>query len=372
MLETRRSILRDFGFAPDVADRLLGALTRPLPATCPDARRVSLGNELFVPDWIACCLDASTRGAVAALQDVLFQLNFPVAGGVSGTPEYQALALAGSTSLAEVRHSLSLGPATWEKPDALRVFMHETGAGLLPVIAAGCRADFVTLVRALGHRNEPAPVPASMGSNFLNGLTNRRRYLLVREALATGVLSPAMRDPSLWKDRLLLLSPGPYSGVAASEMGLADAVWIARSTAIRLHHESCHYAVRRLFPALKFGIQDELVADFAGLTGATGQFRADEFLRFMGLENFPAYRAGGRFENYHADITSDPATAEALRGLLVNAARHVERFFSHWDAARFATLGLQAQIALTHVPLEVLASETHAAPALADALGTPA
>jgi hypothetical protein len=359
----RRQALASLGFSAGVIDSLIGELSRPLPDACPHPATAALGNELFVPDWIECCLDAHRRGALAALQDRIFELSFPIAGGISGTPEYQSLALAGHRSLEEVRAALAFDGPAWESPASLRVFLHDTGAGLLPVIQAGARADFVTLVRAIGHRNEPVVIPASMGSNFVNGYVNRRRYLRVREALAAGLLAPESRDPQLWKDKFLLLASGPYSGVFAESTGLTPAEWIDRSTLLRLHHESCHYLVRRLFPKLVFGIQDELVADFAGLMAATGGFRAADFLLFMGLERFPEVRAGGRMANYHRKLTADPELGRAVALLLVEAARNLERYFAAWDDARCHRERLHILAVLTYLPLETLAAP-HAAAAL--------
>lgn len=352
----RQAVLRHFGFSPRVVERLMEGLARDVPPVCPDPALVVPGNELFVPDWIACCLDARRRGAVPALRDVLFELNFPIAGGVSGTLEYQSLALAGGSGLEDVRKSLTLPGPEWEAPERMRVFMHDTGAGLLPVIHAAARADFVTLVRAIVHRNEPAPVPASMGSSFINGYNNRTRYLRVREALAAGVMKPEARNPQLWKDRLLLLASGPYSGVGADKMGLEPDEWVERSTTLRLHHESCHYVVRRLFPKLKFGLQDELIADFAGLMGATGEFRAKDFLLFMGLERYPEYRPGGRLENYPRECGGDAETLNAAGRLLVEAAESLERFFASWDPLRFIVEKARVLAVLTFLPLEALAA----------------
>jgi len=43
---------------------------------------------------------------------------------------------------------------------------------------------------------------------------------------------------------------------------------------------------------------------------ATGTYRRDWLLRFVGLENYPAYREGGRLENY---LGSPPLAAGAFK-----------------------------------------------------------
>lgn len=355
MSAAKHHALRSFGFASEVEERLIAALARPLPEACPDPREAALENELFVPDWIECCLEARRAGPAAALRNMLWELNFPVAPGISKTPEYANPALAGNGAGERAFASTKEGVA-WQAPERLRVFMHDSGAGLLPVIHAAEREDFVTLIRALVHRNEPAAVPASMGASFLNGYHNRQRHVRALEAAEQGLLPRAACQPSLWKDRLLLLTHGLYSGVPAVALGRTDAEWMERSTRLRLAHESCHYAVRRLFPRLKFGLQDELAADFAGLMEADGVFRAEAFLLFMGLEKFPAYRPGGRLENYGKGLAADPAMLHALGAVLAAAARQVEAFFAGWPPERYARHKLAVWAALTFVPLEHLAS----------------
>jgi hypothetical protein len=45
-------------------------------------------------------------------------------------------------------------------------------------------------------------------------------------------------------------------------------------------------------------LKDELIADTMGIVEAFGEYRRDLFLQFMGLENYPDYRWGGRLQNY--------------------------------------------------------------------------
>ena len=84
----------------------------------------------------------------------------------------------------------------------------------------------------------------------------------------------------------------------AADLGLAEAEWREMSLVIRREHECAHYFTRRLFGSMRNNLLDELIADYAGLVAATGRFRADWFLRFIGLEEFPRYRPGGRLDLY--------------------------------------------------------------------------
>ncbi|MGI8604512.1 MAG: DUF7005 family protein [Verrucomicrobiales bacterium] len=355
-LTRRRSILESFGFSRAAIEILLTVLQRDVPAVRPAVERSLLGAEIFIPEWIEVVVKAGKEGALEALREIIFELNFPIAEGTSATPAYQELALAGGRNLADVRDRLPPEGPQWEKPAAMRLSLHDSGGGLIPVLQTGSRADFETLVRAIIHHNEPKPVPASMGSVFINGYPNRRRYLLVRKALAEGVLPAEKRDPQLWRDKFIIISTGPYSGVDAESLGLTVEKWRDLSVAIRIDHECTHYLARRLFPRLKFGLQDELVADFAGLMSATGLFPAQMFLTFMGLENFPDYRTGGRFENYQKELGVSSDAFHAVGRLLVEASRHLERSFADWSAARWDSDRGTVIAALTHASLEELAA----------------
>jgi AraC-like DNA-binding protein len=98
-------------------------------------------------------------------------------------------------------------------------------------------------------------------------------------------------------------------------MGLDEQEWLQLSLIIRLEHECIHYLTSRLFNLMRNNLLDELIADYGGIVAACGYYRADWFLRFLGLESFPDYRAGGRLENYHHAITlSDVAKAVGYSG----------------------------------------------------------
>ena len=352
----RRHVLESFGFSRPTCEMLLTVLHRDVPALLPPIDRAMLGSEIFVPDWMTVAESSRERGVLPALGEVVFELNFPIVEGTSATPLYQELALAGGKSLDDVRDRLPGDGPKWEHPGDLKLFMHDTGAGLIPIVLTGGRADFVTLIQAIIHHNEPKPVPASMGSVFINGYPNRRRYVQVRRGLAAGVLAAEMRDPQLWRDKFIVISPGPYSGVPAEKIGFASEGWRDISIGIRVDHECTHYLARRLFPRLKFGLQDELIADFVGLMSAIGRFSANVFLNFMGLENFPDYRKGGRFENYQKELQVSPEAFQAVGRLLVEGARRLEEQFAGWSPARWDSEKVRVVAALTHASIEELAA----------------
>jgi hypothetical protein len=122
------------------------------------------------------------------------------------------------------------------------------------------------------------------------------------------------------------LSDGPYSGVSAESLGLNSATWRDLSFQIRLAHECAHYFTKRAFVAMRKHLHDELLADYAGLVAGIGRFRADWFLRFMGLEAYPAYRRGARLENYVPDEWLDSAEFPPTAAALHTAAHTLEQF----------------------------------------------
>ncbi|HEX2225086.1 MAG TPA: hypothetical protein VHN15_12865, partial [Thermoanaerobaculia bacterium] len=55
-----------------------------------------------------------------------------------------------------------------------------------------------------------------------------------------------------------------------------------------------------------------------------GRFRADWFLRFMGLEDPSGYRPGGRLENYREKPPLSDGAFAVLQSLVRSAARNLE------------------------------------------------
>lgn len=296
-------------FAPD--ERVASA-TFPLP------------DEPFVAAWTAYAAEAEQVGAWPALRRRLVQLRFPVAAGMGDTPEYRAATRRGV--FPERGEGVSL-----RDPDGVTLRLHPTPAGRIPVVVAAERADFVTLVRAFTRRNEPDPVPDSMGACIVGGYNNWDRVHALRRAWERE--HPGAPDGGwqehfrtliprreLYQDRFILLSSGGYSATSAADLGLDEDAWRRTSLVIRLEHECAHYFTRRVLGSMRNALHDELLADYAGIRLAAGSFRKDWFLRFMGLERFPAFRAGGRLENYRGDPPLSDAAFDLLQAIVVRAA----------------------------------------------------
>jgi hypothetical protein len=294
----------------------------------------------------------------------LVQLHFPIAPGVSASEAYRAATRRGVLP--------DGGPADgvrFSRPDLLRLFLHPTPAGRVPVVVAGARDDVVALVRALTRRNEPEPVPAAVGACMVAGYTNWDRVAAHRREWTaanphddgTGWDAEYRRvaaDPARHQDRFILLSAGPYSAVPASALGLGDDAWLGLSLTIRLEHECAHYFTKRALGAMRSALLDELIADYAGIVAGVGEFRAPWLLRFMGLAAFPESRPGGRLESYRGTPPLGDGAFRVLQCALVAAAANLERFDRRCGAAlRARPFGtVRAIRALARVGIEAAAA----------------
>ncbi len=288
-------------------------------------------DEPFVEKWRRYATVARQIGAFACLQQKLVQLRFPIREGISQTEAYRQATRRGILP-ADGAEALTL-----EEPARLRIVIHPTAAGHIPLLITDHRADFEALVRALVRRNEPVPVPASMGACMVAGYNNWDRVRAYRQdwEARTGRDSEhewaqefrrLIPQKERYQDRFILLSDGPYSAVPAAALDLDEADWRHRSLIIRREHECAHYFTRRVLGSMRNNALDELIADYMGITAAAGRFRADWFLRFMGLEDFPAYRPGGRLENYRGTPPLSDSAFRVLQALVVEAAHTLERF----------------------------------------------
>jgi hypothetical protein len=291
-----------------------------------------LPDEPFVAAWTRYVEEAGRIGVWACLRDRLVQLRFPIEPGVSESPAYRAATRRGVWPAPESR-GLELA-----RPEELRLFLAETPVGRVPVILATTREDFVALVRALGHKNEPWAIPDAVGATIIGGFNNWDRIASLRRAWeASEVLSPGgaplewaarwreiVREPGLYQDRFIVLGSGPYSGAAAADVGLGEAEWTRSSIAIRLEHECTHHFTRRVLGSMRNRLADELIADYMGIVAATGSFRVDWLLRFLGLERHPVYRPGGRLEAYRGDLAQGGGSFRILCAAVERCARNLE------------------------------------------------
>ncbi|MFB2982825.1 hypothetical protein [Microseira sp. BLCC-F43] len=321
-----------------------------------------LAPETHVSAWEEYAVAAKEIGAFEVLKQRLVQLQFPIQEGISQTSSYRVATRRGvpTDSIAEAT-GLVLN-----QPEKVQLFIHQSLAGSIPVLLAGNRENFVSLVQALTMRNEPLPVPASMGACIVSGFNNWDRIRQYRQKWEA--TNPGNCDENSWKeefqklipqkqlyqDRFIILSDGVYSGVSAKDMGLDEYQWQQLSPIIRLEHECTHYFTYRVFNSMRNNIFDELIADYMGIVAACGYYRADWFLRFLGLESFPNYREGGRLQNYRGEPTLSDSAFKILQALVNAAAENLSRFDSQYSGLQ----PYEVHLRLCSGPLKGAATQT--------------
>lgn len=332
----RLQFLVSLGASSETATELLQYLDRRIDAARSSAiASFPLPPEPHVERWHEYAADAADIGVFAALRERLVQLRYPICDGISQSEAYRAATRRGIATDGMPEAS----GLTLSRPDQLQLVIHDSLAGPIPVLITRDRTDFVALLQALAHRNEPVVIPDSLGAMMIAGYNNwdRVRQLRLRweaehphdvlgDGWAREFQERIVPNKELYQDRFILLSDGPYSGVLASDLRLGDDEWRRLSVTIRLEHECTHYFTRRVFGSMQNHVLDELIADYRGIVAATGRFRADWFLRFMGLEDYPRCRPSGRLGYYRGDPPLSNEAFRVLQILVKCAAENVERF----------------------------------------------
>jgi len=326
--------------------------------------RLPLASEPHVEAWEGYASDACREGVFQVLARVLVQLHFPISEGLSQTEGYRAATLRGQP-VWQIREASGLRLA---ESDRLELQLHRSYAGPIPVIMVRNPDDFRLLVQALTMRNEPGLVPDSMGACIVAGYNNWDRIGRLREAWeeanpgSNGELEWKVEfrrlipQKELYQDRFIILSDNPYSGVPGSKLGISTEEWRTLSLRIRLEHECAHYLTRRLLSRMKNNILDELIADYCGIVAAAGEYRAKWFLTFLGLEDFPEYREGGRLQNYRGEPPLSDGAFRVLQRLVKAAAENLEEFHGrHTPGSCDKQIAMRVAFALTRLTMEELA-----------------
>lgn len=323
-----------------------------------------LANEPHIEVWREYVASAQSQGAFSALANALVQLRFPIQAGISTREDYRRATRKGEFPTQTMTELVLI------EPEQLQIFIYPTLAGEIPVIVLGNRADFVALLQALTKRNEPVDIPDSMGACIVSGYNNWDRVKRYRQHWESQypdhcseqdwleAFADLVPQKARYQDRFILLSRGPYSNVPATQLGLDEDEWLRLSLVIRREHESIHYATRRCFQSMRNNALDELIADYFGILAANEEYRADWFLQFIGLEQFPTYRESGRLHLYLGDPPLSAGAFTVLTSLVKQAAANLEQFDRTYlqrhrtIAGKIATL-----LALVSLTLEELASD---------------
>ncbi|MBC7882207.1 MAG: hypothetical protein H7Y37_12845 [Anaerolineae bacterium] len=320
-----------------------------------------LPAEPHLSIWKSYREEAEQTSVFAVLKRYFIQFQFPILSGISSEVSYRA-AVSQGVWPQEGRWPQGL---MLEQPEVLKLLIHPSLAGEIPVLIAPHRRDFVSLVQALTRYNEPTTVPNSMGACMVAGFNNWDRIWRMHHAWCElpgenetwkQVWHQILPHKELYQDCFILLSEGSYSGIPAEALDLQPEDWLATSATIRLEHECTHYFTRRLFGSMRNNLFDEFLADYMGILSVSGRYRANWFLQFVGLAEFPAYRLGGRLENYRGKPSlSDPAFA-ILQALVFDAAHNLEYIEDH-DRHTRKLPAFEKLLALSLLTIEELASQ---------------
>ncbi len=330
---SKYDILREYTTSSSIIDELCAYTENKFVNQTEDviAESINATDEPSLSIWEDYLKQSKEIGIFPALQQNLVQLQFPIRKNISQTTEYRASTLKGIMP----DRKIAKGGLGLNEIDALDFFIYESFAGKIPVIVTSNNEDFVSLIRALTYRNEPVKIPESMGAAMIKGLNNWDRiHRLKAEWVKKNPIGNwndefqrnVLPNRNLYQEKLIILSKKPYSGPAAKPKGVSDKIWLEYSMKIRLEHECTHLHTLKTYGSMNNNMFDELISDYMGITKVLGKFNSDWFLQFVGLENYPKYREGGRLQNY---VNKPKLSKEAiiiLRTLVRNAAMNLEFF----------------------------------------------
>lgn len=340
----RRSVLSGLGISEAVREELIeynknifnfpdkGTIILPLP------------DEAFVPFWSEYSRIVEKAHSFMELRDRLVELNFPVMPGTGKTPGYKAALEKGFEAVSRsVEDGLVL-----EAPDKIKIYLHQTAAGKIPVISISERNDFKSVVSALTCRNEPIEIPGSVGAFAVSGYRNTERL-----AKVSGSLPLRMIPKELYQDKFIIVSRGFYSGIEPVETGMTEAEWIEKSMKIRIEHEAAHYVMERLFGSMRKRLLDEIIADYMGITAVEKSYGARLFLKFMGIDRASSSKTGEARIEYYRGALGDEAFS-TLKKLAELASLNIETFDA--EMRNHVRTRFHFMLALSRLSVEELAS----------------
>lgn len=313
----------------EISEYTENKFTTALAGKCLD--RLPLPDEPYVAVWNEYLSKTKEHGVFNTLKAQIVQFQFPILEYISQQNAYKLATRRGITP----REIWADSGLELKDIESLSLRIHHSAAGGIPVLVTANDDDFCTLVQALSYKNEPVIIPKSMGAAMITGLNNWDRIATYkRRWLNTNPLgrwdaefaNNVLPNRSIYQDKLIVLSRKPYSGVLGSDLAIEENQWLAHSLAIRLEHECTHFFTLRYFGHMANNMHDELVADYMGINKVLGKFKAEWFLKFVGLEDYPQYRVGARFENYVDRSRISPKAFQVLATIVFRAAANVEKF----------------------------------------------
>ena len=180
----------------------------------------------------------------------------------------------------------------------------ESGFGVVRCIYMYDRRDFEKIVRCMAHKCQPVIIPKTMGSIVILGVTNWRKIQehkkMYEESGGKEWKKEFEKFTSIkdnYKESLIIISDGPYSGVNLEGTAMDEIDWCAISKRIRKFHELTHFFCLKKYHHFKEEIFDEILADSMGFLFALDFYHKELALRCLGISK-ERYLQGGRLENY--------------------------------------------------------------------------
>lgn len=295
-----------------------------------DKRFSSFIDDPSIKSWEDYCKESIEQSTFQVLKKCYPQLNFPITEGVNKTQPYVDAVLKGKIGYINLENNLELN-----NPEGIEISIYESIAGKVPVIKIPDNQDFIQIIQCLLHKNNPTFVPLSMGACLINGINNWDRLHTLQhnwivnnptgnwnEEFSKNVLS----NPTLFKDKIVILSTKPYSNVPANILGFSEDIWKTYSYSIRLEHECTHLYTLKKYGFATNNLHDELIADYIGISKTIGIYNKEWMLTFMGLEDYPKYRKGARLENYLGNSDLSFNSFEKLTTIIKNAIENIAYF----------------------------------------------
>jgi hypothetical protein len=210
--------------------------------------------------------------------------------------------------------------------------------GVVTVFFLFEREDFERFIQKIAYKCEPKTIPKSMGAINISGLNN---WVKIRNGFQDNSYeSPQKKDsqdnccdnlPNYdirnkqadflsnkenYKDSIIVLSHGYYSGLDYTYTEYTANQWIQKSFTIRKYHELTHFICRKKYLEFKDTLFDEIFADCIGIIFALGYY--DDILakRFLGIEG-ESYKQGMRLESYLKDGEEIFQLKEKARKLII-------------------------------------------------------
>ncbi len=212
------------------------------------------------------------------------QLLLPIKSEISKSDLYKQVVYEGRpvpSDKVDFRYTLS---------DQDKLSENHFTCGDINILFLNERKDFISVVQKIAYRCEPIPIPKSMGAITINGLNNWEKVIMYKK----------INNNSSYKDSLIILSRGFYSGLDASFTPFTQIEWMNISLEIRKYHELTHYICRKKYGFLKEALLDEIFADCMGIVIAIGRYDDVLAMQFLGIEQ-ETYKYGMRLENYIPD-----------------------------------------------------------------------